>query len=174
MPAPRVLLTGLSGAGKSTITRALTDRGHHAVDLDCDAYSAWVAVADAPELAAAPGTPVDEERDWVWRPDRVGALLAPSPSAPLFVSGCSANMGQFLPYFDHIVLLTAPPSALLQRLAARTGDAYGARAEERARVLDLVRTVEPRLRRIAGHIIDTRAALPAVLDRLEALVAGHP
>ncbi|MDT0444310.1 RNase adapter RapZ [Streptomyces johnsoniae] len=33
---PKVLITGMSGTGKSTALRALADRGHRAVDTDTD------------------------------------------------------------------------------------------------------------------------------------------
>ncbi len=43
----RVLLTGMSGTGKSATIRDLVARGHAAVDLDDAAWSAW-ADTDAP------------------------------------------------------------------------------------------------------------------------------
>jgi len=152
----RVLLTGLSGVGKTTVTEALADRGERAVDLDSDAYSHWV---DASAFAGVPGTPVEPGRDWVWREDRVRELLDDDRGDVLFASGCAANMGPFLPRFDEIVLLSAPPKVMAERLRARAADEYGARPDETARVLELVETVEPLLRRIARHELDTTAPL---------------
>ena len=42
----RILLTGISGVGKSTVTDALVTRGYKAVDTDCDEFSEWVAASD--------------------------------------------------------------------------------------------------------------------------------
>jgi dephospho-CoA kinase len=156
----RVLVTGMSGTGKSTLIAELGARGYRAVDLDCDEYSEWVAVADG---ADAPGSPVEPGRDWLWREDRVNDLLAVDAGDLLFVSGCAANMGAFLPRFDRVVLLQAPVEVVVQRLAARTGGEYGARPTEVARVLDLMETVEPLLRRAAGFEIDTSAPLEDVV-----------
>ena len=36
----QVLITGMSGTGKSTVVRALAARGYRAIDLDCDHYEA--------------------------------------------------------------------------------------------------------------------------------------
>jgi shikimate kinase len=155
----RVLLTGMSGVGKSTVIAELAARGYRAVDLDTDEYSEWVAVGDD---AGAPGSPVEPGRDWVWREDRVNDLLA-TEGEPLFVSGCAANMGPFLPRFDHVVLLSAPADVIAERLAARTAGEYGAKPGEAARVLELIDTVEPLLRRAAGHQIDTSASLEDVV-----------
>ena len=34
---------------------------------------------------------------------------------------------QFHAQFDHVILLSAPPGTLVERLAARTGNSYGAK-----------------------------------------------
>ena len=39
----RVLLTGMSGTGKSTLTSKLAARGYKAIDADADEWSEWVA-----------------------------------------------------------------------------------------------------------------------------------
>jgi adenylate kinase family enzyme len=40
----RVLLTGMSGTGKSSLIVELAARGYKAVDVDSDEWSEWVAV----------------------------------------------------------------------------------------------------------------------------------
>ncbi|MBA3684082.1 MAG: AAA family ATPase [Planctomycetes bacterium] len=156
----RILLTGMSGTGKSTLTAELARRGYKAIDADCDAWSHWVDCAELPE---APGSTVEPDRDWVWRADRIRDLLASEDVDTLFVSGCAVNMVEFYPQFDHIVLLTAPTAVIVQRLATRTNNPYGKRPEEVARVLQLFATIEPRLRRRAGHVIDTSVPLDEVV-----------
>ena len=156
----RVLLTGISGTGKSTVTGELAARGYKAVDADGDEFSMWV---DAADVAGAPGSPVEPGRDWVWREDRIQALLSAEDADVLFLSGCAANMGPFLAQFDHVVLLSAPAAVIAERLHTRTNNPYGKGPGEAARVLDLKETVEPLLRRAAGHEIDTSARLDDVV-----------
>ena len=157
----RILITGISGTGKSTVIGTLAARGYQAIDADCDAFSEWVAVSDD---AGTPGTPVEADRDWVWRTDRMQALLSTEDADLLFVSGCAPNMGQFLPQFDHVILLSAPASVIVERLATRTNNAYGQRPAEVARVLALIESVEPLLRRAADYEIDTSAPLEEVVS----------
>jgi dephospho-CoA kinase len=165
----RILLTGMSGTGKSTLVRELAARGFKAIDADSDAYSEWVEVQSEPDDA---GSTVEPGRDWVWREGRIQQLLDTDDAPLLFLSGCAANMGQFLSRFDHIVLLGAPANIILQRLAERTTNSYGKQPDEAARVLNLIETIEPRLRRIATAEIDTSAPLDDVLARLLRLVAA--
>jgi dephospho-CoA kinase len=155
----------MSGTGKSTVIAALAARGYRAIDLDTDEWSHWVTIADeAGEIADCDA--VWQHRDWVWREDRVERLLASDEDGLLVVSGTSPNQGQFHSRFDHIVLLSAPEEIVLERLATRTTNAYGKSAEERARVLEHVKTVEPLLRRAATAEIDTSAPLDEVLSAL--------
>jgi dephospho-CoA kinase len=163
----RILVTGMSGTGKSSVIGELAARGYKAVDADSPAYSEWVEVSGD---TSALGSPEWGGRDWMWREDRIQDLLSTEDADLLFVSGCAANMGKFLPQFDHVVLLSAPAEVIVERLATRTTNAYGKRPEEVARTLELIETVEPRLRRVAGHEIDSSASLDEVVANLLQLV----
>ncbi|MEJ7763806.1 MAG: hypothetical protein WKF80_13525, partial [Thermomicrobiales bacterium] len=88
--------------------------------------------------------------------------------------GCSPNQGMFYPHFDHIILLTVPAGVIVERLATRTTNPYGKRPEEIARTLELVKTVEPLLRRGAGHVIDTRAPLDRVVAEVLRIAGVSP
>lgn len=168
----RVLLTGMSGTGKSTLITELAALGHHAVDLDSDAWSEWAA-ADPDEDPAEVGTPVEADRDWIWREDRVRRLLATAGTDLLFTSGCASNQRVFRASFDHVILLTAPREVIIERLAERTSNRYGKRPEELARVLDLIAIVEPKLSASADHVVDTSAPLAAVVARVLAIARGE-
>lgn len=159
----RILLTGMSGTGKSTLVAELAASGYKAIDADCDEYSEWAEYTSDVGNYGDYGPPVDGNRDWVWREDRIQELLATEDSDVLFLSGCAENMGKFLPQFDHVILLSAPADVIVARLATRTTNTYGQRPEEAARVLSLIATVEPLLRRVADYEIDTSVSLADVV-----------
>jgi hypothetical protein len=75
-------------------------------------------------------------------------------------------MGQFLDRFDCVILLSAPEAVISHRLPIRSTNQYGKTPEQAARVLDLKRTVEPLLRRVADREIDTDRPLDEVLARV--------
>ncbi|HEY3375893.1 MAG TPA: AAA family ATPase [Armatimonadota bacterium] len=166
----RVLLTGMSGTGKSSVICALAARGYKAIDADTDEWSHWVDYVATPGEVASP---VEPERDWVWREDRLQQLLALEDADILFVSGCAENMAQFYPQFDHIVLLSAPASVIVERLASRTNNAYGKHPDEVARVLALMDSIEPLLRKSADAEIDTSVPLAQVVDAILHLVRAQ-
>jgi dephospho-CoA kinase len=148
----RVLLTGMSGTGKSSVVRELAARGYKAVDTD----DGWCE-------------PLPDGRQQ-WRADAVAELLATEDSDVLFVAGCEENQVTFHDRFDHIVLLSAPVETLVERLAARTDNPYGRSPEELSRVLDDVRAVEPLLRRVARHEVRTTVPLDQVVTTVLRLV----
>lgn len=143
-----VLLTGMSGAGKSTALRELALLGYVTVDTD---DAGWKDIVDGEPL---------------WREAEVLALLDRPRDVPLFVSGTVANQGQFTTCFDAVVLMTAPAEVLLERVRARTTNNFGKTADGRAMVARDIVEVEPLLRAAATHVVDTRAPLPEVIVAL--------
>ena len=140
----RVLITGMSGVGKSSLLDELARRGYRTVDTDYGDYHETV----------------DGER--LWREDRIAELLA--QDGPLFVQGTTRNQVVFYPLFDHIVLLSAPADVLVERLTMRTTNRYGKDPAEIAETLGYLQTVEPLLRQAATLEVVTTVPVRQVAD----------
>jgi dephospho-CoA kinase len=144
----RVLLTGMSGTGKSSIIQALAARGYKAIDAD----DGWCE-------------PLPDGRQR-WREDAVGQLLDTEDASLLFVAGCEENQIRFHQRFDLIILLSAPAEVLVARLASRTSNPFGKSPGELERVLGDLRAVEPLLRNAADHEIQTTKPLSDVVTEV--------
>ena len=156
----RVLITGMSGTGKSSVIQQLIARGYKAIDTD-DGLIEWVPLADDSRFRYS-----DEEGEWLWREDRVQELLSTEDADVLFISGCVRNQGKFRPQFDHVVLLTAPVPVVVERLATRTTNPYGKDPQELKIVLQLNETIVPMLRKFASLEVDTSVPLDEVVKTI--------
>jgi dephospho-CoA kinase len=152
--ARRILITGMSGTGKSTALDALEDRGFRVVDTD------------------EPGWKVQVGDEWVWDEARIDQLLRSDDAGPLFVSGCVANQGRFYSRFDAVVLLSAPADVILERITSRTTNGYGKTAREREAVLRDLDQVEPRLRATSSHEVDATRPRDEIVATLIAIGGG--
>jgi shikimate kinase len=145
----RVLITGMSGTGKSTLLDELAARGYRTVDTDYGDYYELV------------------EGERLWRAERIEALLRCAPANNtdvLFVAGTTRNQAAFYPWLEHIVLLSAPAQVLIERLTHRTTNPYGKDPAELAETLQYLEAVEPLLR--------ARATLEVVTTVPVSQVAG--
>jgi broad-specificity NMP kinase len=149
----RVLVTGMSGTGKSAALGELSKLGFEVVDTDAPGWTEWS----------------ESKGGYVWREERLEKLLAHRRDTCLFVSGTVSNQGRFYSRFDAVVLLSAPAEVLLERIENRTSNDYGKTPEQRELVLHHLAEVEPLLRHTCTHEIDATQPLASVVDQLAAL-----
>ncbi len=147
---PAVLLTGMSGVGKSTVLAELAARGIHAVDTDS---GDWIEVVDGERL---------------WRADAIGALL--NEPGDLVLAGTVANQGRFYDRLVGVVLLTVPIEEALRRIDTRTNNDCGKRPEERAAIERDFAEVEPLLREGATLVLDGQRPVEESADAIVALL----
>jgi hypothetical protein len=129
------------------------------VDLDTREWSEWIDAQSADTLTPEPG------KDWVWREDKVRALLAGHNQGTLFVGGCAQNMTRLFPLID-LIILSAPVATVMRRLEARSPGGYGRTEADRQKVGELIALVEPLLRTSADHEIVTTGAVEAAVDEI--------
>lgn len=154
-----ILITGMSGTGKSTVIGILARRGHAVVETD---DPGWCVPSD--------GDWSSHDREWLWDEARISTLLDEHENRHLFVSGCRPNQGSFYPRFDHVVVLRAPLDVMLHRISIRTNNAFGQSIAERKAIIRDTQDVEPLLIRSADLVLDTSILSPEeTAERLEAL-----
>jgi dephospho-CoA kinase len=113
----RILVTGMSGTGKSSALAELGRRGYRVVDTD---DPGWLEYREDVEAS-------DDVRrgEWLWVEERITGLLDSDAGRSLFVQGCVRNQSKFYDRFDAVVLLSAPADVILGRIARRTTNPTG-------------------------------------------------
>jgi dephospho-CoA kinase len=147
-----VLVTGMSGTGKSSALTLLARRGHQTVDTD---EPGWIIQSETPDGPEP-----------LWDIDRVAALLDRHRIGWLFIAGCVANQRELYHRFDAVVLLSAPIDVLLERVIDRPNP-FGSTSEDRAKIARDLAVYEPRLRAGADYEIATTAPINEVVSALE-------
>ncbi len=155
-PVAVVLITGMSGTGKSAALAELARRGHRTLDTD---YGDWIEDVPQPDGSTEP----------LWNEERIDALLNEHSDGAVFVVGTVANQGRFYSRFDAVVLLSAPLEVILERVATRESNPYGKTEVERTKIAEDLAMFEPLLRAGATVEIDTRRPLDQVADELESV-----
>jgi dephospho-CoA kinase len=148
-----VLVTGMSGTGKSSALAELARRGHRVVDTD------------------DPGWIVESGAEPLWDVDKIGALLDQHRAGWLFIAGCVANQGVMYDRFDAVVLLSAPVDVILERVTDRANP-FGSTPADRAKIASDLAAHEPLLRVGADHEIVTTAPIADVVADLEQVAGG--
>ncbi len=151
-----ILITGLSGVGKSSVLAGLRAQGYNTVDTD---YGYTIKVTE------------DGEDEVVWDRTKISVLLHKHQHSHLFISGCYANQGEFYHCFDQVVLLTAELEVMLERIERRTSHDYGKSPREREEIIGSYKNILPLLKKGATVTIDTtEARVSEVCERLKVLV----
>jgi shikimate kinase len=161
----RILVTGISGTGKSSALAELGRRGYRVVDTDDEG---WREYRKYPE-------PIDElhRGEWHWVEERMTELLDVDDGRSLFVGGGGRNQSKFYDRFDAVVLLSAPADVMLERVTGRTTNDYGKTGLERAEIVADLSEIEPILRQHCTHELDASRPLDVVVADLIA-IASRP
>jgi hypothetical protein len=121
-PKSAVLITGCSGAGKSTIAAVLARRAWQPsmpTTTPLLARSVDAAGNVVEEEPAEPDFAWLSRRSWAWNPARLDELIRGEAPATLYVRGGAANELELADRFTEVFLLEADEPTMLAQLDAR-------------------------------------------------------
>jgi broad-specificity NMP kinase len=170
-----VLVSGISGSGKTSVCAALRERGHVAVEADWEGYCHWVdrstgAVVTDPPYPVPPGW--IKRFGWLIDSERLQSLAEASTASIAFVCGHAENAEDVAPLFDRIVCLVIDEDTLRHRLATRTNNAFGKNPDELEVAVHRNAEVVAELQALGAVTIDAVRPLHEVVDDVLAAVAS--
>jgi broad-specificity NMP kinase len=120
----KILITGISGSGKSTIIMKLAEMGYQTIDLDTSNTCIWVNKKTEKEASYQEGAGpvwIENHRWQVVTPKLVDLISSFSQEQDIYVSGKVARkqLGEIIEIFDVIYLLKPHDSIINERLATR-------------------------------------------------------
>jgi hypothetical protein len=173
-----VLITGCSGAGKSTIAAVLARRGLAAIDTDDDpALARWVDLAGAVVVEEPPTPDLDwlSRHRWAWNPARLDALIAAAAPAALYLCGGAANELELAGRFTHVFLLEIDEPTMLARIDARRDyHDWGHIGDTREHLRRFLPGYQDRLRASGAIRIDATQPLDQVVDAILSHTLASP
>src|SRR5208282_3511320 len=172
-----VMITGCSGAGKTTIAAVLARRGLAAIDADDDpllARSVDAAGNVVEEEPAAPDFAWLARHSWAWNPARLDELIRAAAPATLYVCGGAANELQLADRFTQVFLLEIDEPTMLARIDARQDNDWGRIGDTREYLRRFLPGYQARLRASGAIPIDARQPLDQVLDAILSHTLANP
>jgi hypothetical protein len=172
-----VLITGMSGAGKSTIAAALARRGLACIDSDNDPLLARSVDPDGNVLedSPAPNFALLARQSWAWDPARLDELIRVAGPATLYVCGGADNELKLADRFTQVFLLELDEPTMLARLDAPSRDnGWGRIGDTREYLRRKLPVVQDRLRAFGAIPIDARQPLDQVVDAILARTSDQP
>ena len=150
----RILLTGMSGVGKSTLLSCMQSDQVFCLDLD---NSEWMQQ-----------NPLTGER--MIRTDALLHYLASRPEPVILLAGCESNQRELYPDLDAVVLMTAPLDVMKERVRNRSENPYGKSEEEWEQIVRNKEEVEPLIARNCTHILDTDCSLAEAIEKMTLII----
>ena len=153
-----ILVTGVSGAGKTTLSKKLNEVGYKAYDME-----------NIPNLFAMldkkTGKPVvdhdnaDLEKvdamDWVCDTEKLASLIANESADVAFYCGNASDMDTILPFFDSVIMLKIGEEAMRHRLTTRTENDFGRTAKIQDWIMTWKDWWEDDMQKKGAVVIDT-------------------
>ena len=165
------LITGPSGAGKTTLSDHLTSLGHASIDADStQGISFFVNQNGKPvPYPADAGASWWETHHYVWELDRLRKLIdATNPTdGVVFVAGNAANINKAWDTFEAVYYLDLPADVMTKRLTGKDREnSFGRRLEEQAQLLRWVDSFKAEMLDLGAVTIDATKPVPEVAEAI--------
>lgn len=165
----QILITGVAGSGKTTISEELNKIGKEAIDIErVDGLFSMKERATGKMAGEFNVHSLEEQKkhDWVCNIDRLKKVLEGNTSKTVYYCGTGGNILDTFSLFDKVFLLTATDDVLRKRLTNRRNNYYARTPEVQDWVCEYRKPFEKACKKAGVEIIDTVKELADVVDEI--------
>lgn len=163
----KVLITGVAGTGKSTIAKALNQRGIIAIDFsDHPELRYWRdrVTKEKVDYAATNDSTWFDRNESVCDIEKLQEVL--NQHKNLVITGVATGT-EHLHLFDKVLLLQCSPETFIKRMETKDR-VFGKTKAEQDHVVEWQKTLDPLLLSHGAIPINTEESLESVLDKITA------
>jgi len=167
----------VAGTGKSTIVKALSERGIDAIDLhDEPGIFFWQNKKTKEKVEYSPiqSREFFEEVDRLCDIDKLNQLFRKYKNIVAAGTSGGSNQDEFLSQFDKILLLQSSPEVLIHRMKTRVNKSgYGKTKAEQDDTIDWRKEFDPELLSKGAIPVNTEGNLDEVVDTITELITSY-
>ena len=162
-----ILVTGVSGSGKSTICRELKRRGYEAYDIE-KIRSLFSMVQRRTGRVVREWDNSDlrliKQMDWICNRERLAKLIHRNTGGIVFYCGTATNIGDIRDLFDQVLLLKCSPRVLRERLKSRATNDFARNPRVLAWVLRSKNRWESEISHGETAVVDANGSVTETTD----------
>ncbi len=165
----KILITGIAGTGKSTIVKALNEKGMVSIDLhDVPDLMFW---QDKTTKEKVVYTPI-HSHDWFDTVERVCNIeklkeILNEHENVIMAGTAGNNQTEYFPLFDKIILLRCSPETLIHRMETRVNKSgYGKTKAEQEDNIEWQKEFDPLVLSHGAIPVNTDGNLNDVIDEI--------
>lgn len=163
-----ILITGMSGSGKSTIAQELTEAGQRALDLDevPDLCTMYYKDSKKPVMTEFENHNLAwvQSVEWICDAKKLQDMVEKHTAS--FYCGSADNIDEILPIFDTVILLRADDQTFRHRLTHRTNNNWGRTKDIQDWLLKEKQRYEEKIVREDAKSIDTNQDIKSVVAEI--------
>ncbi len=153
-----ILVTGVTGSGKSSVCGELRKRGYKAYDIEnMDGLFTMIDKKTGKSADEYDKNNLESVKqcDWICDKNKLQEIVRKNAKDVVFYCGTASNLDELLHLFDEVFLLKANPKILRERLSTRKSNDFGRTSEVQEWILSWKKWWEDHMREKGAIIIDT-------------------
>jgi adenylate kinase family enzyme len=168
-----ILITAVSGTGKSTVCKALHAMGYDSIDIE--SVDGLYELVNEKTGEVIPGNleQISEGVDWNCNKLRLEKLVTSQTSELTFYCGGMSNTFEVWDTFTLVIMLTISDDATIKRLSTRQSGEFGSTRANRDWVLSWKHSFEKRLLDAGAVPVNAEGALQKIAKLILGVVDSH-